>query len=76
MPDPSLSVCFRECSCASACILKSLLTLGSRHIFLHETHFPSVTYHGELDGVKRVAGKNLSVEAGIDHRRLNFLFRI
>ena len=44
--------------------------------FGYETHFQTVTYHGELDGVKRIAGKNLSVEAGIDHRRLNFLFHI
>ena len=37
---------------------------------------PGPTYHGELDGVERVAGKNLSVETGIDHCRLkNYLVK-
>ena len=35
---------------------------------------PGPTYHGELDGVQRVAGKNLSVETGIDHCRLKIVW--
>ena len=34
---------------------------------------PTPTYHGELDGVQRVAGKNLRVESSVDHGCLESL---